>query len=475
MASDGREALGLLRERAFDVILLDVVMPGMDGLSTMKKLREDSAAPAIIVLTGKATVETAVEAMKNGAFDYLTKPYKLDELVILVNRAHEYGQLSVKNRLLEQELVRQESPVEFVGRSRQLREILALIRKVAPTDSPVLIQGESGTGKELVANTLWQHSRRCASPFIPLNCATFSESLIESELFGHEKGAFTGAIAAKHGLVEVADKGTLFLDEIGEMPLALQPKLLRFLDAGEYRRVGGTRALSVDVRVIAATNRDLRGMIAAGRFREDLSYRLNVITITIPPLRERAEDIPDLARHFLDEVQPQDAQAGARVHPRGAAGARALRLAGQRPGARERRRAGGDPLRRRSDRPGGPRRPGGDRAAGRRQRKAGHRLARGDRARPHPARAQGDRGQPVAREPAARHRPQDALPQAQEVRPARISRLIASPSSASPITTIRLSAIGCAKGADERLPNARSNRQGPRSVAASALARTTSP
>jgi DNA-binding NtrC family response regulator len=299
VASDGREALGLLRERAFDVILLDVVMPGLDGLSTMKKLREDSAAPAIIVLTGKATVETAVEAMKNGAFDYLTKPYKLDELVVLVNRAHEYGRLSVKNRLLEQELVRQESPVEFVGGSRQLRGILALIRKVAPTDSPVLIQGESGTGKELVANTIWQHSRRCAAPFIPLNCATFSESLIESELFGHEKGAFTSAVAAKHGLVEVADKGTLFLDEIGEMPLALQPKLLRFLDAGEYRRVGGTRALSVDVRVIAATNRDLRGMIAAGRFREDLSYRLNVITITIPPLRERSDDIPDLARHFL--------------------------------------------------------------------------------------------------------------------------------------------------------------------------------
>jgi len=299
VAADGREALGLLRDRVFDVILLDVVMPGLDGLSLMKKLREDSAAPAIIVLTGKATVETAVEAMKNGAFDYLTKPYKLDELVILVNRAHEYGKLVVKNQLLEQELVRQESPVEFVGASRQLREILALIRKVAPTDSPVLIQGESGTGKELVANTLWRNSRRSASPFIPLNCATFSESLIESELFGHEKGAFTDATATKHGLVEVADKGTLFLDEIGELPLALQPKLLRFLDAGEYRRVGGTRPLSVDVRVIAATNRDLRGMIAAGLFREDLSYRLNVITITIPPLRERREDIPDLARHFL--------------------------------------------------------------------------------------------------------------------------------------------------------------------------------
>jgi DNA-binding NtrC family response regulator len=299
VAADGREALALLRERAFDVILLDVVMPGLDGLSTMKRLREDPSSPAIIVLTGRATVETAVDAMKNGAFDYLTKPYKLDELVVLVNRAHEYGRLAVKSRLLEQELVRKESPVEFVGTSRQLREILALIRKVAPTDSPVLIQGESGTGKELVANTIWHLSRRGAAPLVALNCAALSEGLIESELFGHERGAFTSAVATKHGLVEVADKGTLFLDEIAEMPLALQPKLLRFLDAGEFRRVGGTRALTVDVRVIAATNRDLRGMIAAGRFREDLFYRLNVIAVALPPLRERPEDIPALARHFL--------------------------------------------------------------------------------------------------------------------------------------------------------------------------------
>jgi len=299
VAADGREALALLRERAFDVILLDIVMPGLDGPATMKQPREDPAAPAIIVLTGRATVETAVEAMKNGAFDYLTKPYKLDELIVLVNRAHEFGSLSVKNRLLEQELVRQETPPDFVGRSRQLRQIQALIRKVAPTDSPVLILGESGTGKELVANTLWRASLRREQPLIPLNCATLSENLIESELFGHERGAFTSAVATKHGLVEVADRGTLFLDEIAELPLALQPKLLRFLDTGEYRRVGGTRAQSVDVRVIAATNRDLRGLIAAGRFREDLFYRLNVITLEIPPLRERPEDVPDLARHFL--------------------------------------------------------------------------------------------------------------------------------------------------------------------------------
>ena len=301
VAVDGGGALRLMRENPFGAILLDVVMPGVDGLSLMKKLKEDPSAPPIIVLTGKATVETAVEAMKNGAYDYLTKPYKLDELVIVVDRACEYGRLSVKNKLLEQELVRKESPFEFVGTSRQLKDILALIRKVAPTDSPVFIQGESGTGKELVANTVWHYSKRKDTPFIALNCASLSESLIESEIFGHEKGAFTSAYQLKHGLVEVADTGTLFLDEIGEMPIGLQAKLLRFLDSGEFRRVGGNKALTVDVRLIAATNKDLVAMIKKGTFREDLYYRLNVINITLPPLRERKEDIAALARHFLQQ------------------------------------------------------------------------------------------------------------------------------------------------------------------------------
>jgi DNA-binding NtrC family response regulator len=299
VACDGAEALRLLRDRNFDVILLDVVMPGIDGLSLMKRLKEDPAAPAIVVLTGKATVETAVEAMKNGAYDYLTKPYKLDELTIVVDRAYEYSRLSVKSRMLEQELVRKETPFDFVGKSKQLRDIHALIEKVAPTDSPVFIQGESGAGKELIANAVWHYSRRKELPLIALNCAALSENLIESEIFGHEKGAFTSAYQMKHGLVEVADKGTLFLDEIGEMPIALQAKLLRFLDSGEFRRVGGNKALRVDVRVIAATNKDLRAMIKAGTFREDLYYRLNVINITIPPLRERKDDIEELARYFL--------------------------------------------------------------------------------------------------------------------------------------------------------------------------------
>ena len=257
------------------------------------------------MLTGKATVETAVEAMKNGAYDYLTKPYKLDELAIVIDRACEYSRLAVKSKLLEQELVRQESPFEFIGKSRQLQEILALIQKVAPTDSPVFIQGESGTGKELVANTVWHYSKRKDSPLIALNCAALSENLIESEIFGHEKGAFTSAYQMKHGLVEVADKGTLFLDEIGEMPIGLQAKLLRFLDSGEFRRVGGNKALRVDVRVIAATNKDLLAGIKAGTFREDLYYRLNVINITIPPLRERKEDIEEPGPPFPEKVRAE--------------------------------------------------------------------------------------------------------------------------------------------------------------------------
>ena len=298
-APDGDTALDLIKSNTYDVVLLDIVMPGTDGITLMKKLKQDPASPVIIVLTGRATVETAVEAMKHGAYDYLTKPYKLDELVIIINRAYEFGQLKMKNQLLQQELLRQETPTEIIAKSPRFMSILSLIRKIAPTDSTVLIQGESGTGKELIANTVWQYSKRSKQPFIALNCAAFSENLIESELFGHEKGAFTNAYQAKHGIVEVADNGTLFLDEIAEMPLGLQANLLRFLDSGEFRRVGGNKTLSVDTRLIAATNKDLSALIGTGRFREDLYYRLNVINITLPPLRERKEDIPELSLFFL--------------------------------------------------------------------------------------------------------------------------------------------------------------------------------
>lgn len=298
-APDGKAGLEILKESTFDVLLLDIMMPGIDGISLMKKLRTDPAAPAIIVLTGRATVETAVEAMKHGAYDYLTKPYKLDELTIIINRAYEYGRLSIKSRLLQQELVRKEMPAEFISISKQMKDILSLVKKIAPTDSPVFIQGESGTGKELVANTIWHHSKRSNFPLIALNCAALSENLIESEIFGHEKGAFTNAYQTKHGIVEVADKGTLFLDEIGEMPLGPQAKLLRFLDSGEFRRVGSNKTLRVDVRLVAATNKQLLELVKKGGFREDLYYRLNVINITVPPLRERPEDVPGLAAHFL--------------------------------------------------------------------------------------------------------------------------------------------------------------------------------
>jgi len=308
VAAEGNEALRMLRENNYHVVLLDILMPGLDGVSVMKTLQKDPSAPPVIVLTGKATIETAVEAMKNGAYDYLTKPYKLDELEIVINRACEYGKLRFKNRLLQQGLIRKESPVKLRGGSRQIRELLTLIRKIAPTDSTVLIQGESGTGKELVANTIWQHSLRQSLPFIALNCATLSENLMESELFGHEKGAFTNAHQAKYGIVEVADKGTLFLDEIAEMPIGLQAKLLRFLDSGEFRRVGGNKTLKVDVRVIAATNRDLKEHVEGGKFREDLFYRLNVININVPPLRERRKDIAELARFFVEKYSQKVAK-----------------------------------------------------------------------------------------------------------------------------------------------------------------------
>ncbi|MGD1075252.1 MAG: sigma-54 dependent transcriptional regulator [Thermodesulfovibrionales bacterium] len=298
VAAEGDTALRMLQDNVFDVLLLDIVMPGVDGISLTKKLKRDSSCPAIIVLTGKATVETAVEAMKYGAYDYLTKPYKLDELVIVISRAYEYGKMSIKNQLLQQELVRKESPDHFIHKSRQLRDILALVKKIAPTDSTVFIQGESGTGKELIANTIWHYSKRNTYPLIVLNCATLSENLIESELFGYEKGAHSTAYQKKYGIVEVAEKGTLFLDEIGEIPLALQSKLLRFLDSGEFRRLGSNKTLIVDVRVITATNKDLLQLVKSGAFREDLYYRLNVINLTIPPLREREEDIEELARYF---------------------------------------------------------------------------------------------------------------------------------------------------------------------------------
>lgn len=298
-AENGDIALRKLMDSSFDIILLDIVMPDMNGISLLKTLKNDPASPAIIVLTGRATVDTAVDAMKAGAYDYLTKPYKLDELSIVINRAYEQKKLSLENQLLQKELARRETPDDFVGTSAQFQQVLKLIRKIAPTDSTVLITGESGTGKELVAHYIWKMSNRNARSFVALNCSTLSENLMESELFGHEKGAFTNACNVKNGLVETADGGTLFLDEIGEMPVALQTKLLRFLDSGEFRRVGANKTLKANVRIITATNRNLDNVMMKGSFREDLFYRLNVINIEIPPLRERKEDIHPLAEYFI--------------------------------------------------------------------------------------------------------------------------------------------------------------------------------
>ncbi len=298
-AENGRVALLKLMDSSFDIILLDIVMPDMDGMALLKQLKNDPASPAIVVLTGKATVETAVKAMKDGAHDYLTKPYKLEELLRVIKRAHEQRRLRIGNQLLQKELARKETPDNFVGESALFRRVLRLIDKTAPNDSTVLILGESGTGKEIVAHYIWKKSRRNDRSFVALNCSTISESLMESELFGHEKGAFTNAFRVKNGLVETANEGTLFLDEIAEMPAAVQTKVLRFLDSGEFRRVGGNKTLNADVRIIAATNRNLNIAIKNGSFREDLFYRLNVISIELPPLRERKEDIKPLANYFL--------------------------------------------------------------------------------------------------------------------------------------------------------------------------------
>lgn len=296
----GEEALAA--EEEWDVALIDLRLPGMNGVELLKKLKDVYPSLAVLILTGQATVDTAIEAMKLGALDYLAKPCKLAELDLVIRNACERVVLERENRLLKAELRRQEGEVPLIGRSAQMQEVVRLVKKVAPTDSSVLILGESGTGKEVIARALHKMSLRAMKPFIAVNCAALPESLLENELFGHEKGAFTGATERTSGLFEAADGGTLLLDEMGDMPPSLQAKLLRVLDQGEFSRVGSTRTFKTDVRVLGSTNRDLRQRIAQGFFREDLFYRLNVVTIALPPLRERREDIPLLVHHFLERV-----------------------------------------------------------------------------------------------------------------------------------------------------------------------------
>jgi len=298
-AANGHEALEICDRKVFDVAIVDMNMPGLSGLELLERLKSTQIETEVIILTGQGTIETAVNAMKLGASDYLTKPFPLDELEQRCLISGERARLNKENRQLRAIIERSQPAVSIIGESFRMREVFRLIERVAPTDKPVLIQGESGTGKELVARALQQKSDRANQPFVTINCAALPEQLVESELFGHRKGAFTGANEDRAGLFEVADNGTLFIDEIGELPGALQPKLLRALEDGSIRRVGSHRERKVDVRVIAATNRTLVDEVAAGRFREDLYYRINVMSLELPPLRKRDGDVPLLIRSML--------------------------------------------------------------------------------------------------------------------------------------------------------------------------------
>lgn len=310
-ASDGEAAWEMLEAEDFDVLLCDINMPRLDGIGLLKRIKEKSPSPPeIIMLTGQGTVETAITAMKLGAYDYLTKPYRIAELTALIKQAAEKKQLRTDNLRLRAQIERSKgSTPEIVAESPQMKEVLRLVRRVAPSETSVLITGESGTGKELIAQAIHRLSTRAERPFIDLNCAALQDTLLESELFGYEPGAFSGARARKLGLFELADGGTLFLDEIMEMPAQLQSKLLRALETRSFFRVGGVKKVEVDVRLVTATNRDPHQAIAEGVFRSDLMYRINSFEINIAPLRERSEDIEPLAQHLLNKIVGSNAPA----------------------------------------------------------------------------------------------------------------------------------------------------------------------
>jgi DNA-binding NtrC family response regulator len=299
--SDGETALQRLAQTDFDLILCDLRLPGLSGLDLLKSVRRRSPDCEVIIITAYSSVDTAIEAIQAGAFHYVTKPIKMAELKMLVKRVLDKVVLVREKKALKEILFSQNRPADFIGNSKAMRDVFQLIGKVAPLDCNVLIQGESGTGKEMVARALHQRNPRSQQPFISFNCGGFSEDLIANELFGHEKGAYTGATETKIGLLEAAHRGTIFLDEISEMPLSMQVKLLRFVEERTLIRVGGVASHAVDVRLIAASNQDLKELVKNQTFREDLYYRLNVVTVTLPPLRNRRDDIPLLVQNFLSK------------------------------------------------------------------------------------------------------------------------------------------------------------------------------
>jgi two-component system, NtrC family, response regulator HydG len=299
LASDGRAGLERVQAGGVDLILTDLKMPGLTGLELLRAAKALAPDVDVILLTAFGTVEEAVRAMKDGAYDFLTKPFRREQLLKLIDKALERRSLIRENRALQQQLDDLRAKGQLLGGSPVFRRMLTLVEQVADSSATVLIQGESGTGKELVARTIHERSARRTGPFIAVNCAALPETLLESELFGYERGAFTGAAGRKEGRFELADGGTLFLDEVADLSLVTQPKILRVLQEGEFERLGGTRTLRVDVRIVAATNQEVARMVREKRFREDLYYRLNVITVHVPPLRDRYEDIPLLAQHFL--------------------------------------------------------------------------------------------------------------------------------------------------------------------------------
>lgn len=315
LASNGEEAVKWAEREIFDLALLDIRMPKLDGLSALKRIKTLSPETVVVVITAFASADTAIRAMKEGAYDYITKPFKVDEIKLIIRNALEKKNLEKENLILRQVVQERYHFGNIIGQSPKMLEVYSLLEKVAPTKTNILITGESGTGKELVAKAIHYNSPRRDKPFVTLNCGAIPESLIESELFGHMKGAFTDAISTKKGLFEVADEGTIFLDEISELPLMMQVKLLRVIQDKEFKRVGGTEDIRVDVRIISATNKDLEEAVREKRFREDLFYRLNVIQIKLPPLRERKEDIPLLAHHFLKKYSEELGKSITRISP----------------------------------------------------------------------------------------------------------------------------------------------------------------